>query len=672
MAATEPSLLDPDKFGLLIQCRQKMDKLNSSQLLEYAQSVLSLLSPSQLKTILFVGCNSIRNHIEYHQLCEMKSSINQIIEQINKEKRVKNKQKPRDIDQSPIAITIIPKNASLTKHIPSDIISNNICHFLKMSSITNLAQCDRQLAVICHTPTSICNLMHRYDPYRYNPRDAEFTGWIDGDYYNMQQWRSDPCTMHRFKNVKRLSISMDYFDRNAPQFTTMFSNLKHLSIIGTNDHVNGKFPYKDTEGLSLLQSICFVNVFDFVALLHIIKPLAKMTNINEISFVDSHLSTSGEDLAFYGCLSEYKNIVDCILPLQPNNLQIIRLQCCAFKPTDAPAQCQDVNDQFEDLERIQSSLSSLKGFVYSEHYGGIYGGDPFFHLAINIISNISSFKRLESVHLHCLMGDPALLASFLDRNNVNALNQISELCISVSIHDTLPLRCLHHLLPKLKHLCVVISISENDYHIPSTFEGVIADILRVQSRLRVFQMVVIMDESEWDKDQTCSTFCEERIAILNEFLRKLVMSLNALQHDGHVHNQALELRLHVKSLHGSRDPRCDVSDMAIFANTIQNLILNYLMSYPLGNIQVKLSWNVYVAHNLLSHASYLKALAQMIRVEIKEGGTTKKHFQSNFYTDMDFKQYAICASNKNAAHKHNRHQNKWKVDCRYCCNTPWV
>eukprot|EP01083_Nonionella_stella_P133795 406810_1 len=117
-----------------------------------------------------------------------------------------------------------------------------------------------------------------------------------------------------------------------------------------------------------------------------------------------------------------------------------------------------------------------------------------------------------------------------------------------------------------------------------------------------------------------------------------------------------------------------ISDTEQFANTIQNLLLNYLIAYPLGKIQIKLSWNAHSwRHHLLVYKSYLQALGRMLRIDIKEGGTTNEDESTDFYTDMDFKQYAICASNKDIDDKDTQyHENKWKVDCRHCCNTPWI
>eukprot|EP01084_Bolivina_argentea_P206838 353028_1 len=104
MTSLEPTLTDPDKLGLLVQCRMKMDKLNDNQLINYANSTVQLLSTKQLKKFLFVGINSIKNDISYKQLFEMKSLINTIIENMEKlKKKSKSKCKSKQI------IPIIPK-----------------------------------------------------------------------------------------------------------------------------------------------------------------------------------------------------------------------------------------------------------------------------------------------------------------------------------------------------------------------------------------------------------------------------------------------------------------------------------------------------------------------------------------------------------------------------------
>eukprot|EP01083_Nonionella_stella_P123677 372811_1 len=689
MTTSQPSLLDPDKFGLLIQCRQKMDQLNTGQLQHYAKSVLTLLSDTQLKQLLFVGCNAIKNHIEYHQLFGMKSCINQIIEEINKEKALKKKQKTREMHKSPI--TNIPKNASLTKYIPSDIISNNICHFLKMSSITTLAQCDRQLAVICHTPTSICNLMHRYDPYRYNPREFYSNELIDGGYCNMETW--NPSTMHRFKNVEKLSVALEFFNDNAANLITTLSNLRQLSLfdISVTD-LYAYVRYSNSQVLSLLESISFVHTRELPPVLCMLK-LGLADKLKSISFIDSNLDSlndygyedEDDDDNVDPIYSEYENIVNYILPLQPNNLEVIRFENSSLD-RELSNKCDDANNAFLNVDRLRLSLSKLKGIVYSERVtGGTLNSDNmFFHLTTNIVNNISSLKLLESIHIHCLK-DHQLLTSFLNRNNMNSFNAITELCISVPIDARQsagsPLGCLSSFSTELEKLCLVIYISPTDSKNMNTLGLTIASILQKQTKLKLFQIVIIMDETQGIHERTDPQFCTKRIAVLNELLKKLAKSFNALHCKSRVNCRPLVFRIHVKSCHKTRKSQCKTDtneSMDVFANTIQNVLLNYLMTYRLGKIQIKLSWNTYGwGHSLLAYESrsYLQALTRLFRIEIEEGGSVEEDANAiaTLYTDRDFKQYAISASNKDIEDKNTKyHENKWKVDCRYCCNTPWV
>eukprot|EP01083_Nonionella_stella_P178879 633352_1 len=97
-----------------------------------------------------------------------------------------------------------------------------------MSSITNLACCDRKLAIICHTPTSINTLMHRHTPYKYSMFDNECWTIHDGYYYNMSKWTVS--NIHRFKNAEELAIEYRYLQK--PQIFNSFGRVKHLSFYG--------------------------------------------------------------------------------------------------------------------------------------------------------------------------------------------------------------------------------------------------------------------------------------------------------------------------------------------------------------------------------------------------------------------------------------------------------
>eukprot|EP01084_Bolivina_argentea_P299695 516606_1 len=338
---SQPTLTDADKLGLLVQCRMKMDKLNNSQLYQYGHYILSLLSPSQLKSLLFVGCNSIKKDIQYPQLFQMKSQINQIIEDT---KKIKNKS-AKAIKHNKYTIPIIHHNASLTKTIPFDIISNHICPFLKMSSITKLARCDRILAVICHTPTSIKNLMHRHDIYPYVTHEDIL---IDGHDDSMKKWTVS--NMHRFKNVEKLCIwsfiVSEYRQPYNVQIFNLFDKVKHLSFYSTAWSELWDIPWKEINMMPLLQTVSFINARNHPLLLtHWLEKYKTnprdgdyynkiIYQLKSIAFVDCcfdfDASFSPEDEEFY---QTYGNVIQFLLPSQPNNLEILKLENSTFVKT---------------------------------------------------------------------------------------------------------------------------------------------------------------------------------------------------------------------------------------------------------------------------------------------------------------------------------------------------
>eukprot|EP00483_Globobulimina_turgida_P009393 UN09412 len=72
-------------------------------------------------------------------------------------------------------------------------------------------------------------------------------------------------------------------------------------------------------------------------------------------------------------------MLNFILPSQPNNLEILKFENSYFMITDHP-ECNDSNDEFRNIERIKTSLSNLKGFVY---HSSKYDNDEnqYFNLA---------------------------------------------------------------------------------------------------------------------------------------------------------------------------------------------------------------------------------------------------------------------------------------------------
>eukprot|EP01083_Nonionella_stella_P148494 470119_1 len=105
-----------------------------------------------------------------------------------------------------------------------------------------------------------------------------------------------------------------------------------------------------------------------------------------------------------------------------------------------------------------------------------------------------------------------------------------------------------------------------------------------------------------------------------------------------------------------------------------NMIVKYLMLYPIGKIQCRFTCNVR-NHNLgWILQNNMKGLDALLKVCVKR---SRNVFPLNdpplcYYNKTDFIQGSVSAVTKHVSEQDINHANRWKMDCRYCCNTPWV
>merc|ERR1712228_566969 len=219
---------------------------------------------------------------------------------------------------------------------------------------------------------------------------------------------------------------------------------------------------------------------------------------------------------------QYKNMIELLLPSEPNNLQILKFIDSRFYKTVDSADCKEANDEFEDIERVKKSLSNLRGLVYSNLIRR-HDDNLFFDLTRNILSNLASFKKLESIHIHSKGNE---LTMYLNQNNVNALSQITELCISVSLNvNDNTAKNLHRWTPKLQKLCLVIDISEITGTHMAKFKQIIENILSGLHCLKLFQIVFDMNSDD-DDDKGCLN----KIVASSELIRILYQLFPEIRH----------------------------------------------------------------------------------------------------------------------------------------------
>eukprot|EP01083_Nonionella_stella_P058700 153718_1 len=686
MAARQPSLTDPDKLGVLIQCRQKMDALKLDTLKVFANSIISLLPPKQIKKLLFVGLNSIKNDIEYHELFKIKSVISTIIEQAQQSKD-KNKTKSKSMSPKQ-PILKIPKDASLSRVIPTDIIRNSICQYLKMSSLTQLARCDRRLSVIAHTPASINNLQHRYDPYQYAPHSSQFV--IDGHYFLHKD-------MHRFQNVQQLSIYVDtLIDFNV---FNACRKVKHLSIYDWPFGDTNNFDLTDMALLPLLQNITWSNLCDFPFFLSFLdqyktaqKPNENtlnsskyftdiIYNLQEIEFVQCDF----EEIDYYSyddgdIVPKSMHMLQFILPQQPNNLQVLKLENSYCSITNVmEGEIDDADQTFNNLKRIKESLTNLKGFCCST----VQTHDNYFYeISVKILSHLSCFKRLQSIHTH----NTELLGLYLHDANIPTLCQITELCITVPSGETglALLRNLRDWTPNVQKICLVFDVDHEKKDYLLKYVPMIQNILKFAGNLRLFCIVTKMEDELLEVDNTADAeHCDKVLDILIQFglcLKKSFQNIMNCYRSEASSQVPLIFKFHIKSSHYYYNTKCKMKDSFRFqglSDMVQHLIMNYLMAFPMGHIQFKMSWNI-EDYNWISNALQyaLKQTDILFDVDIKNGGNLNHiktdHNPGCCYDDMDYMQFAIGARIKSIKDKSVEYHKRWKVDCQYCCNTPWI
>jgi len=378
-----------------------------------------------------------------------------------------------------------------------------------------------------------------------------------------------------------------------------------------------------------------------------------------------------------------ENIVNLLLPSQPNNLDVIKLEQSAFDKTNHK-ECKKAIGAFDSIERIKSSLCNLKGFVYAappEDLETICQYNLFAVLARNVLENLTSFKKIKSLHTHDHCDNDELF-SYLDKENIPNLSNIDELCVTIPETDWYRLKTFAH-LAHLKKLCLVIDVSSlND-----AFCGIIKQII-CNSKLQLFQIVILVNHEDDDDDDAQK--CEKDMKTVELFISELSKTLQSITPRSSPH--ALVFKLHIKICHENHMIDCTLEDyddddcdeqiqfLKTIGNSMQSLFVNYLATFPVGHMQIKLSWDTQteIKHMRKLLRPPLERLNAIFDVETDASGClfhlydeSEKFRANGFNRDKDFYQYAISAQNKNLPND-TTYDKHWSVDCRYCCNTPWI
>eukprot|EP01084_Bolivina_argentea_P114975 204572_1 len=219
----------PDKIGTLIQCRELVNSLDKDEIERCAIFTMQQLTSEQLKTMLFVGLNHIKSKIDYPTILKIKQ---QFYDAANlKQKKLKSRDDIEE-NQEMAMVLKVPPNASLTKTIPQDIITFAVCKYLDLLSIYQFSKCDRISAIATHSPNAIqCLQFHYLNSYRYCSSKQQ-NYFLDANHLFQRD-------IHSLKNAESLSV-VHWFDERFPlQECHQFTNVKHLSLYGFYNCLNG-------------------------------------------------------------------------------------------------------------------------------------------------------------------------------------------------------------------------------------------------------------------------------------------------------------------------------------------------------------------------------------------------------------------------------------------------
>eukprot|EP01083_Nonionella_stella_P088637 247139_1 len=738
------SLQESDKFGCLVQIRQAMDSINSTEFASSTESLIHILKPDQLKTVLFVGLNYIRHQLTYDQLFKMKGTYKAIID--SKKDKHKNKipceDEASNIIPTPIPTNVtdpLPKGASLSKTIPIDIITIHICSFLDLLSIYQFSKCDRNVAIITHTPSAIRTLQFNYlDRYPYAVTYKALC--LDAKHLSQHQ------DVHLIRNVTKLSIIRS--ELGTGTITALCNKLQHINHIKhltiyqefrgclencecdtlCNEYTLSEwdFIFDDWPLMKSLESIRFDSTFELPLLLSIlhqynVEPIDEsahsyhesMYNLKCISFLRCHLYSlstyeselsyedDDEDDHFEPDLShyfdEYETMLELLLPSRRNSIEELKFEESIFEMTSETDDHETVNEAFSDLDRVSSSLSCLKGIVYSDcqasHLPDGYEckQDVFYNITHTILQNISYFQQLASAHVHT---EDTLLPLLFLNNPVEIFSQIKGICVTISLSAS-GLQLINKLKDlannksfNIEKICLVLDV-------PSTInkrqnELLIAMIEKVLCHceyLELFQIVCkIQNENMECRNKECKD-CKSKFDVVYHIFKQLNKHLMSISVNEYTlveyAKKRLISRFHIKSSHYSHTECSAFSPDSLLhddklTNLLRTLSLTYLTVFPTGKLVYKFSWNSKSActyYSVFKNLLPLKGIfdVQHAKCALNKQFASSERYRINIHDNRDHAKECIslqCKSDANSIQEQNNAQ--WVTDCMYCDNKPWL
>eukprot|EP01084_Bolivina_argentea_P160610 279670_1 len=297
-----------------------------------------------------------------------------------------------------------------------------------------------------------------------------------------------------------------------------------------------------------------------------------------------------------------------------------------------------------------------------------------------ILNNMNLFPNLTSLHFHS------------DEINFDNLSFtiVKEFCISIDLSQLNRMniigQCAETKLHSIEKLCFVLIL-------PDTIEDNTVTQFRIMMhrinyrcrKLKLLQMVCIFETKQHDECE-----CDDKFDVLCKVLQQMVKVWGDACDRDACQISPLTFKLHIKCGHDEHQMECEhwssgsfVDPMQRLQDILQKMVVEYLGLYVCGKIQIKFTNDESVkeydprvfkkVHNLKhifdvqSFTNYGNNQFLRKKREFYDGEAEFLKLPSDFETASVSIQY----------HRTDKERviqmiPRWKTDCYYCDNTPWL
>eukprot|EP01083_Nonionella_stella_P135774 413013_1 len=671
------------RMAILMNCTLKLDHLDDAEFQRFGQTLFKQIPSKQLKIMLFI---LMKTHFSDAQLTETNTSINDIIHQ-------RDTNKLKEFAQSNVQI---PKGASLSVTIPSEIIGSVVCPFLNVVSVLSLGKTDRRMAIVAFKSAVFSHLDYKHKSrYTYNP----FIAYPHSGPSMAERFfesHSSVADISLFRNIFSLACADTHYLKSCPK-------LKQLTL---RDDVDDVWELQDQmPTLTDLNAITFEQIwsnqlFEFLSTCRL-RPndsidldamddafidmqsyfVDTILNLKSISFLNCDMDAyeGAWDLDY----TPYLSLLYLFAPTQASKVQTLRFECsflpeCTAATAAGATICDTVHTALYDINRLKQSLCNLQSIIFSSQYAYDHQrnqNNVFCKLSLAILNNLSSFGNMRSIHVH---GDTSTVLNCITNleKSVNKLN-ITELCTTINMSDVRTIdafrqMCKIRKISKFEKICLVIPIQNqmgSEFLSKDKFPSLVHNLV-THGSLNVFQLVFTIEEDE-DNENALGLYSDiltDKIQNINAIFPILVdvfhnISKNTSNDDIQQSKHPLIFNLEIRIIRNKH--RWDRHEFD--ARTLQNVILQYISAWPKGRMNFK-----YLDNKTSMDYTFMKSLEPLntiLRVEKTNDADIYFDIRQSdpaYHRDQDLEHVTYSMAFQQKDNVSTYCSSPWIADCRFC------